>query len=310
MIEFRILGPLQMVAGSRALPLGGIKQRGVLALLLLARNRVVPRDRLVDALWSDEPPASAANSVQVYISKLRRLLDEGGEPGSLVTEPPDTYSAFHPARSTPTSSSGWWGTGWLRFARDRTPMPSRHSHVLLRSGVGRLSPTSLPVVCAGGDRSPGGAPARGAGWRLDAMLAVGRQAEAIGELQALVGLYPLDERLRAQLMTAFYGAGKQAERSRATGRTGLSSTPSSVSSPTWSCENSSRRSCARTTRSHPARESRRPARPRDPEPAAEPPKQMQDESPGHRCCSRTSSDRRRSENASSPTRPRCSSGSA
>src|SRR5262249_14394385 len=69
----------------RALPLGGIKQRGVLALLLLERNRVVPRDRLVDALWRDDPPASAANSVQVYVSKLRKLF---GEEGALVTEPP------------------------------------------------------------------------------------------------------------------------------------------------------------------------------------------------------------------------------
>ena len=51
MIEFRVLGPVQMVVGSRVLPLGGAKQRGLLALLLLERNRVVPRDRLVDSLW-------------------------------------------------------------------------------------------------------------------------------------------------------------------------------------------------------------------------------------------------------------------
>lgn len=66
MIEFRVLGPLQVVKEGRAIPLGGTKQRGLLALLLLNRNHVVPRDRLVDALWGEDPPASAANSIHVY----------------------------------------------------------------------------------------------------------------------------------------------------------------------------------------------------------------------------------------------------
>ena len=85
MIEFRVLGPLQVLDDGRPLALGGLKQRGALAALLLERNRVVPRDRLVDALWGDDPPASAANSVQVYVSKLRKLL---GEDGGLATEQP------------------------------------------------------------------------------------------------------------------------------------------------------------------------------------------------------------------------------
>ena len=74
MLEFRVLGPLQVAKEGRVLPLGGFKQRGLLALLLLDRNRVVPRDRLVDVLWGESPPASAANSIQNYVSKLRRLF--------------------------------------------------------------------------------------------------------------------------------------------------------------------------------------------------------------------------------------------
>ena len=74
----------------RLLALGGLKQRGLLALLLLDRNRVVPRDRVIDALLGERPPASAANSVQVYVSKLRRLLGDGGRRGEelLVTQAP------------------------------------------------------------------------------------------------------------------------------------------------------------------------------------------------------------------------------
>ena len=106
-LEFRVLGPLQVAKDGRPLPLGGFKQREVLALLLLDRNRVVPRDRLVDALWGERPPASAANGIQIYVSKLRRLLSDGetGPPVRSSPSPPVTGSAFRPGSWTPTSSS-------------------------------------------------------------------------------------------------------------------------------------------------------------------------------------------------------------
>jgi DNA-binding SARP family transcriptional activator len=89
-LAFGILGPLQVTKGGRVLPLGGPKQRALLAALLLERHRVVARDHIVDALWGDRPPASAANSVHIYVSKLRRLLGDGehGNDGVLRTEPP------------------------------------------------------------------------------------------------------------------------------------------------------------------------------------------------------------------------------
>src|SRR6478609_8383522 len=76
-MEFRLLGPLEVHAGAGAIPLGGEKQRALLALLLVNANRVVSRSRLVDGLWGDEPPETAVTSVQVYVSRLRKLLPDG-----------------------------------------------------------------------------------------------------------------------------------------------------------------------------------------------------------------------------------------
>src|SRR5262245_4312157 len=83
-MEYRVLGPLEVLGGAGPLPLGGAKQRGVLALLLLNANRVVPRERLIDELWGEDPPETAVTIVQVYVSRLRKLLPAA----SLVTRPP------------------------------------------------------------------------------------------------------------------------------------------------------------------------------------------------------------------------------
>src|SRR5690348_11127390 len=73
-MEFRILGPLEVISDGRVLDLGGHKQRTVLALLLLEPNRVVSSDRLIDALWEDEPPETAQKALQVHVSQLRKLI--------------------------------------------------------------------------------------------------------------------------------------------------------------------------------------------------------------------------------------------
>jgi DNA-binding SARP family transcriptional activator len=212
-IEFRILGPLQVLEGGRVLPLGGAKQRALLALLLLDRNRVVPSDHLIDALWEDRPPASAANSVQVYVSKLRRLLKDERKGGDvLVTEPPGyvlrvpsgaldaeafehllaegkaslTAGAFSEAEATLAEALALWRGPALA---DLAPQP------FAQAEIARLEGLRLEALEA----------------RFEAMLAVGRQPEAVAELQALVGLHPLDEQLRAQLMRALYRSGRQAE---------------------------------------------------------------------------------------------------
>ncbi|QRY54885.1 AAA family ATPase [Mycolicibacterium septicum] len=87
-----MLGPLQVVHAGATVDVGGPKQRTVLALLLLARGRVVSVDRLIDAVWGDDPPASATASLQVYISNLRRALRDGSPVASpIVRQPPGYY---------------------------------------------------------------------------------------------------------------------------------------------------------------------------------------------------------------------------
>src|SRR5262245_40596679 len=77
MIDFRILGPLEVQDNGRLAPLGGTRQRAVLAILLLHRGEVVSTDRLVDELWGERPPDTATKTVQVYVSRLRKELGQG-----------------------------------------------------------------------------------------------------------------------------------------------------------------------------------------------------------------------------------------
>ena len=87
-MEFRILGPLEVLDEGRAVPLGGSKQRALLAVLLLHANETLSTDRLIDELWGERPPATAAKTVQIYISRLRKALAGGagnGSAGAVVT---------------------------------------------------------------------------------------------------------------------------------------------------------------------------------------------------------------------------------
>src|SRR3954466_8662377 len=83
-MEFRLLGPLEVVERDRVLVLGGGRQRALFAMLLLHANEVVPADRLIEELWGQAPPATAGKIVQVYVSRLRKELEDG----RLVTRSP------------------------------------------------------------------------------------------------------------------------------------------------------------------------------------------------------------------------------
>ena len=107
-MEYRALGPLEVWQGDESLPLGGAKQRALLALLLLNAQRARRRPRrLVDELWGEEPPATAVKTVQVYVSQLRKTLG----PDSLETRPPGTCLRSSPSGSTCSASSGCSGEG-------------------------------------------------------------------------------------------------------------------------------------------------------------------------------------------------------
>jgi len=85
-MDFRILGPLEVSAQGESLALGGPKQRALLAVLLLSAGQVVSRDRLIEELWADDPPAAARHAVEVNVSRLRKALGANGS--ALVTRAP------------------------------------------------------------------------------------------------------------------------------------------------------------------------------------------------------------------------------
>src|SRR5688572_19056724 len=87
-MQFRVLGPLEVDAGEGPIPLGGPMQRAVLANLLVRANQVVPADTLIDEVWGEEPPEKARNTLQTYVSNLRRTLGDdrliGRSPGYIL----------------------------------------------------------------------------------------------------------------------------------------------------------------------------------------------------------------------------------
>ena len=78
---FGVLGPFEVRTGQRVLPLGGIKQRAVLAVLTLRANEVVSTDSLIEALWADDPPPSATTALHGYVSNCARPLSRSARPG-------------------------------------------------------------------------------------------------------------------------------------------------------------------------------------------------------------------------------------
>jgi DNA-binding SARP family transcriptional activator len=203
-MEFRILGPLEVVEQDAPLRLGGGKQRALLAVLLLHANEVVSTDRLVEELWGEDRPPTAAKIVQVYVSQLRRLLADGTlltrRPGYVLrVEPADLDLArfeqlVAEARTSEPAAAAeklrealalWRGPPLADFAYEQ----------FAQTEIARLEELRLAAVEA----------------RIAADLELGRHAELVGELEALVSEHPLRERLRGQLMLALYRCGRQAE---------------------------------------------------------------------------------------------------
>src|SRR3989449_2024236 len=202
-MEFRILGPLQVLDEGRELPLGGAKQRALLALLLLDPNRVVSRDRLIDELWHADPPETAPTALQVYVSQLRKALGR-----DLILTPPPGYLI--------RVSDG--ELDLHRFERQvataRAEEPAQAAR-LLREGLAlwRGAPLAeLRDSFARAERARLEEQRLAAlEQRIEAELALGRHAELVPELGGLVREQPLRERLRGQLMLALYRCGRQAD---------------------------------------------------------------------------------------------------
>lgn len=211
-----MLGPMEALDRGRLLPLGGRRQRALLALLLLHRDEVVTTDRLIDELWGERPPANAAKVLHVYVSRLRKSLHDGDpagtsselllttaggyrlhvEPGALdsqrflelAADGRRALAAGDPDRAAALldeALSLWRGLAFADVAYEP----------FVQSEIARLEESRLGALED----------------RLEADLARGRDAAAVGELQALLADNPLRERLAAQLMLALYRSGRQAE---------------------------------------------------------------------------------------------------
>ncbi|SFP10428.1 Transcriptional regulatory protein, C terminal [Geodermatophilus dictyosporus] len=215
-MRYRVLGPLE-VTGPDGLPLdvGGAKPRALLALLLAEAGRVVPVERIVTALWDDDPPPTVTGTLQAYVSHLRRVLEPERGPRQaarvLLTRAPGYLVQVDAA-----------DLDSLRFAAlvedgDRAldaGDPARALAVLDRAlELWRGDP--LPELGEG----PGAAErmrlaelhVHARERRGEALLGVGRADAAVGELQPLVAEHPLRERLWARLVTALYAADRQAD---------------------------------------------------------------------------------------------------
>jgi predicted ATPase/DNA-binding SARP family transcriptional activator len=207
-MEYRILGPLEIADDGRPLVLNARKQRALLLCLLTRANEVVSADALIDAVWGEQPPSSAAKLVQVYVSQLRRALGdttiETVPPGYVIRIEPEQLDAARferlladgrqaMAASNPALAASLLRRG-LALWRGR-PLEDTDNAGFAMVAVGRLD--ELRLACLEE--------------RLDADLALGRHGEVLAELASLVTEHPLRERLRAQLMLALYRCGRQAD---------------------------------------------------------------------------------------------------
>jgi DNA-binding SARP family transcriptional activator len=208
-VEFRLLGPVELVDdGGRAVDLPAGKPRALLALLLLDSGRVVSVDRIVDALWDGQAPATAAAAVQVYASRLRKLMPDGvlvrRGPGYVlgVEDGQVDLDRFERLRreGAAAAAEGRWRQAAtlldeaLALWRGK-PLADVRFDSFARDEVARLDELRLVALEQ----------------RLEAELALGRAAQAAPELEALVREHPLRERLRELLMLALYRAGRQAD---------------------------------------------------------------------------------------------------
>lgn len=212
-MEFRILGPLEVAADGRPLPAGGTRERALLAILLIHAGEVVSADRLVEELWGNDLPGNPSNALQVVVSRVRKALEAAAGPGRLITRKPGYALDVRPeeldagrfrrlvaeARQAAAAGRGlalleealglWRGPALAEFAAEG----------FAREEIARLEEERLRAV----------------EMKAEAELALGRHAQLVGELKALVAAHPLRERLRGQLMLALYRSGRQGEALRA-----------------------------------------------------------------------------------------------
>jgi WD40 repeat protein/DNA-binding SARP family transcriptional activator/class 3 adenylate cyclase len=206
-MQFRVLGPLEVDAGAGPIPLGGPKQRAVLAHLLFRANQLIPAETLADEIWGEEPPEQARNIIQTYVSHLRKALGrdriEGQAPGyRLRLEPSEldatrfdelVRNAKKALAVDPNIAVGALDDALALWRGPALADLSGQSSLLAE--VTRLDELRLEAQET----------------RMEGLVASGAHARAIGELEALLPRHPWRERLWGLLMLAFYREGRQAD---------------------------------------------------------------------------------------------------
>lgn len=214
-MEFRVLGPIEVLEDGRRLAIASGRERALLALLLIHAGQVLSTDRILDAIWGDAAPDSGAKTVAFHISRLRDALFPGrrrGEPCTTLTTEPGGY-CLH-VDPGDVDADRFAGLALEGRALVATEPASARAHLADALSLWRGEPYAdvgyetfaqaevqrLEELRLGALED-----------RLEADLALGRDRELIGELESLVTANPLRERLRGQLMTALYRADRQAE---------------------------------------------------------------------------------------------------
>ena len=202
-MEVRLLGPLEVRLEEGPIDLGPPKQRAVLAMLTLEAGQTVSADRLIEGLWGDFPPPSARKMVQLYVSRLRRLLEESG--AHIVTRARGYEFELDRGEVDAVRAE--------RLLEQSRP----HDALVLWRGESLADLADEPFAAAEIRRLEE-LRLRATELAIDADLVAGRHAELIGALRRLVAEHPLRERLHGQLMVALFRSGRQAEALEAFGR--------------------------------------------------------------------------------------------
>jgi predicted ATPase/DNA-binding SARP family transcriptional activator len=211
-ITVRLLGPLEVRVGDRPAALGGQRPRALISLLALSVGTAVSTGRLVEAIWDGDPPPAAANTVQVYVSRLRRALTgpdgtsrlQSSATGYVLELPQDAVDVSRFERLVAQgharlqSGDAAAASRMLQEALDLWRGPAVPDLAGLRVAEGLIARLDARRLAAHVDR-------------IDADAALGRHAAIVPELQELIRLHPLDEGLVVRLMAALYRCGRQAD---------------------------------------------------------------------------------------------------
>ena len=209
-MKFCVLGPLEGYVDGRSVPVGGGRQRALLGMLLIHAGEIVSRGRLIEELWDGSPPSSGSQSLDVYVSRLRKAFRDAGADEVLITRAPgyllnaeetdarrfealaaegrEALGAGDPERAVRLLGEAlalWRGRAYVELADEHWARPESE----------RLEELRLQAIED----------------RMDAELALGRHSAVVAELELLAGQHPTRERVVGQYMLALYRSGRQAD---------------------------------------------------------------------------------------------------